>query len=307
VNASSDVRVLGNRLAGHGAAGLPRLSDIQVNGLGRGISSVIEIAENECTSRDTEFGICCFDANHLRVTDNRVSGARTGSGDNGGYGIVVYATMAEPASCHDNVVSHNLVEGTEGTGIYLVRARRTRVEANEVRDVARSQGDATLPTGGIALNDCVTTTLAGNRVSSVGGGGIVVSTSASLRVDVVIERNLVRDARHAGVVLRGKPSEVDVRRNTLSGRSQAVIDWPNSRPAAVRVQDNEIQGASGIGGAIELQGLSSGRVTGNRFNDVALPAIDVAVGAGRTVVVSRNRVRVGGADVREGAVRLRTP
>ena len=68
-----------------------------------------------------EFNICCFDVHHLRVAENEVAGARTGPGDNGGYGIAVYATDGFPDSCHDVAVADNRVEDTEGSGIYFVR------------------------------------------------------------------------------------------------------------------------------------------------------------------------------------------
>ncbi len=306
VTASHGIELRGNRFAGQGQRGAPAHADIQVNGLGQGVSSRIDILDNRCASRDVEFGICCFDAHHLRIAGNAVAGARTGSGNNGGYGIVVYATNGFPDSCHDVAVSDNRVEGTEGSGIYLVRVTRAIVERNEIHRVATRQRDGTLPTGGVSLNDTGSTTVVGNRITDVGGSGVVVSVSGARRAGVRVARNTLAGAARAGITLRGPVDDVVLAGNTISGSPVGITSHDATTLARIVLDSNEVRGRGAGDRGMVLASVRGAKVRDNRVLDGGTIGIDIGDADG-SAEVAGNRVSEAGRERAADGVRVRRP
>jgi len=306
VTASHSVLLSGNRFGGQGHPDAPAYADIQVNGLGQGISSHIDILKNRCSSREVEFGICCFDAHHVRIEGNAVTGARTGPGNNGGYGIVVYATSGFPQSCHDVTVSANRIEDTEGSGIYLVRATRAVVERNDIRRVAMRQRDETLPTGGVSLNDTGLTNVVGNRITDVGGSGVVVAASGTRRTAVRIVENTLVGAARAGITLRGPVDDAVLDANAISGSPVGIASHDSTMLTRVVIKSNEIRGGGAGDRGIVIASVRGATVRANRVLDGGTIGVEIGDVDG-SAVVAGNRVWQAGRLNGDEGVLVRRP
>ncbi|MEO8619838.1 MAG: right-handed parallel beta-helix repeat-containing protein [bacterium] len=308
IAASSSVRVANGVFAGNGAPDSFKGSDIQCNGFGTGLCSGIEIIENTCSSRNVAFNICCFDSDHVRVERNRVSGARTGPGNNTGYGIVLYGTAANPQSNHDNVVLGNDVRDTEGTGIYLVRGIQSLVEANTLRRVALKQLDGTLPVGGIVVNDPTVVSIVGNTIDDTPKAGIAVSVDVPMIASVRVEKNKISRADRAGIHLRGGVSKIEIRENELRDtRGGIVADSPLGQSDVI-IADNDLRLTRGATAGITLSAAKRSRIERNAIDESGSFGIDAGDPDGDLALVDNHVTKQGArATGPVEAVRVRRP
>lgn len=202
---SNDVTIEGSDFEGNGSIGQGVLSaDIQINGFGRNISSAnIHLLDNRCRSKATQSCISGYDMRNAEIARNICSGAKTGPGNNNGYGVLIYQTALSPGSCFGNSVHHNIISQTEGSGIYLQQSNRSRVYSNSIFDVASVQKDDLLPVGGIALNKSQLVAIEENSISQSGRAGIVVASNEPNTGHVQIRRNVVSQTLGQPIQYRG--------------------------------------------------------------------------------------------------------
>lgn len=270
-------RVLRNRFFGNGETAHAHGADILCNGQTNGRSMDLIVSGNSCMSERVAYHICCFDTAKARITGNRVSGAKTSAANNDGYGIVVYETSGNPRSCHDNAVTGNSINRTEGTGIYLVKGSNSSVEHNEIHDVATRQADGTLPVGGIALNDTTGVRVADNVVRGSARAGVVVSAWKVPASGASVLRNTVTECRGPGIELRGTVSRVLVDANLVAGANGGIASRFDDHQSGLTITGNRIERTTGTTPAISLQRAANVRVLRNRISDFGGFAIDVTV------------------------------
>lgn len=159
-----DGEISDNYFSGNGyISNSPASSDIQTNGNGANVGSLrIRIKNNKCLSVNSQSCIAAYDVQKSQITGNIVTGGKTGTGNNNGYGIMIYRSVGNSGLCENNDVSGNHCHDCEGTGIYIQSSRRTRVRGNTIDRCGTVQDDTTLPVGAIAFNGAPESTCEGN-------------------------------------------------------------------------------------------------------------------------------------------------
>lgn len=259
---------------GNGGDGYIQGSDIQCDGLGA-TSSDIHILRNDCQSTRVAVNIRCYDSSRTEIRGNRVSGARMLGTSNHGYGILVYPTLPNPDACFENVIVGNTVSHTDGSGIYLVRSPRSRVEDNIIDDVARIQADHTLPVAGIALNQSQYVTIARNRISNSGKAGISIASNQPSVGHVDVHDNMISATAGYGIHLRGTLEAIQVTHNSISGTHGGIGGDTQDVQTGIEIRGNELTDIQGTG--IRLGNSQHSHVEGNTVRNCTGYGLDLAL------------------------------
>lgn len=232
-------------------------------------NTYLHITGNRVESSVALFGIACFATSFSEITGNTVSGMKTGTGNNNGYGIMLYDNAG--GITNQNVVSNNVVASTEGSGIYVVSATNTTITGNICKFNSLVQTDVTLPSAGISLNGPNSSgiTISGNTVKSSGQNGISISAS-----DIVAcTGNSISNSAQHGIHLRGASNYATVSGNTiLSSGVYGVYDDVTAKLATV-INGNSIYGSVSYG--VILNGSAGACVSGNSITGGSSAAMQV--------------------------------
>ena len=246
-------------------------SDIQINGFGSRVSSAqIRIVNNQCLSHSTQTCIAAYDVHSSEISGNICAGARTGHNNNNGYGVMIYQTAQSPGSCFDNTVSDNTISNTEGTGIYLQQSNRSRVSRNDIQQVANIQDDASLPVGGVALNQSRSVVISDNCITESGRTGISITSNRPGVGDVEVTRNTVERVAGIGVHLRGYLNGIRVRNNLVSDVQIGIGSLTQHAQSELQLSDNVIS-ASPTARGIVLKNATRVRINRNAINGPSVP------------------------------------
>lgn len=237
-------------------------------------------------------GHACFhlgDTQDSIVTNNYLSGGIMNvDGLSGGYGVVFYKNAAG-VDCLRNVISNNVIRGTEGSGIYLQQGHDCTVNGNVLEDVASVQPDTSLAVGGIA-NFGNRNTIGNNTISGSGQAGIAVAGS-----DTTATGNQITNCTDAGIKIRTRGSPlVDVIRCTVSGNTVSdcahnilALTVSGNKPTGLIIKGNVIFDSKTGGRGIDVQCTRS-VISGNLVYNNARDGIVVSDAGGN--VVSDNQV-----------------
>jgi parallel beta-helix repeat protein len=215
-----DVFIEDNLFSGNGYIGAGLSSDIQVNGNGTVAdgSKRIKITGNKCQSVAVQTNIGCYDMAQSDISDNVCSGAKTGAGNNNGYGIMIYRTAgATSIAARENRVANNLVTAVGGTGIYLQSCVRGAVVGNTVQDWGAVQDDTTLTVGAVAIQNCTDCTVVGNTASGGAKSGIVLGGIPC--EGHTISGNSINTVTGSGISLRAPLVRCTITGNTIKSPS----------------------------------------------------------------------------------------
>ena len=294
---SNNVTLARNRLSGNGLIANGVLSsDIQINGFGDKVSSRgIRILDNQCRSTATQFCIAAYDMQHSEISRNVCSGAKTGHGNNNGYGILIYQRPGSPGSCTDNTVAENRVSETQGSAIYLVKCNHSRVVQNTIENAAYVQDDQTLPVGAVALNQSQYVSIVGNRIANVGRAGISI---ASNKPDVghdEVGQNIISDVDGMGIHLRGTLSDIRVLGNSVTRTRGGIGGYTTDPQDKIVLEDNTVSVTAGSGPGIILGNAGESAVRDNRISDSGGFGMDLTLRDQTSEVAGNTVVRSGRA------------
>jgi parallel beta-helix repeat protein len=260
---ATDCIVEANKLSGNGLGTTTAFhADISFYAPAAGTqNSRNKILNNQCSS-GVGFNIQAFNLDHSEIAFNICKGALTGSGNNNGYGIVVYDVSSYTLSYSTtsfNVISNNVVTNTQGTGIYIASADNCIIANNICAYNGTVQTDASLPVGGIAINGpyCSQTTVTGNDVSSSGKDGIVVCVTNYSTV----AGNTVSASGQHGIQIRGACSGVTISGNTITSSTQRGIYDNVTAKTYLSISGNTVYGSTLAG--IEIGGSTKSSIANN--------------------------------------------
>ncbi|HJP59260.1 MAG TPA: right-handed parallel beta-helix repeat-containing protein [Gemmatimonadaceae bacterium] len=277
VSESDSISIQHNDLESNGFIGGGVLSaDIQVNGFGRSVSSAgIRIAGNRCRSVSTQCSIAAYDVHGAEIVDNVCSGAKTGHGNNNGYGILIYERPESPQSCYDNTVVGNEISNTEGSGIYLQRSQRSRVSRNTLSDVALIQTDETLPVAAIALNQSEYAHIQSNTITRVGRAGISIASNRPNVGHVEVTHNSIVGAGGIGIHLRGLLVDIAVVENLIRQSAGGICSISDDHQQRIVISRNTVFAPARRNPGILLRNATESSVHGNVVNDASGYGIDL--------------------------------
>jgi parallel beta-helix repeat protein len=266
---SNDISIDGNTLTGNGLIRSGVLSsDIQVNGFGKNTQSdAIRVIGNQCRSTATQCCISAYDLRRSEISSNTCTGAKTGHNNNNGYGIMIYQTAGSPGSCVDNVVANNRVSNTQGTAIYLQQSNSSRVVANVIDDVSNVQDDATLPVGGVALNQSQHVMISDNRISRVGRAGISIASNRAGVGHVEVTRNTIEHTRGMGIHLRGLLTDINVSNNTVTDTNGGIGSSTPDALDQIIIVGNIVSATADKSPGIVLANATRSTIKNNRVSD----------------------------------------
>ncbi|MDB4914040.1 MAG: hypothetical protein JWM95_1684 [Gemmatimonadetes bacterium] len=248
-------------------------ADFQCDGLGAA-SRHVRVLRNECISTDVAFNIRCHDMSRSEVRGNVVRGARLMGPPHHGYGILVYPTVADLESCVENTIADNRVSQTQGSGIYLVRSHRSRIENNIIDRVATLQADHTLPVAGIALNQCEFVSVLRNKISNSGHAGISVASDRAGVGHAEVSKNVISTTGGYGVHLRGTLIDVHVTDNVIWRAHGGIGGDTADEQDEIEIARNTITSVL-RGAGIRLGNSARSNVTGNTVSDCTGYGLDV--------------------------------
>ncbi|MCU1307989.1 MAG: hypothetical protein JWN45_2684, partial [Acidobacteriaceae bacterium] len=131
----------------------------------------------------------------------------------------------------------NKVSNTAGSGIYLAQNDGAIVRDNKISNSSQQQSDITLPSGGLALNECVGCTVENNLITTSGKDGIVVVAPLT---NTTIQGNTVEFAKQWGIQLRGAVSDLNVYRNLVKNSVGGIDVVSTSAITRTKIQRNVI-------------------------------------------------------------------
>lgn len=221
-----------------------------------------KILNNTCKSTQVIFNFLAFNISNCLISGNFISGAKTSTTNNDGYGIVVYDTASYtlPYSLTNfNTISNNTVTGTQGTGIYVASCDNTTITGNTVSYVGAVQLDPTLPVGGIVLNGLFSSqnTITGNTISSSGKDGIVSSSNTT----TTISGNTISASGQHGIHLRGLNQSISVVGNNISASTNRGIFDDLAAKTYITISGNSVYSSGSTG--IEINGMTKSVISGN--------------------------------------------
>ncbi|MEI6287165.1 MAG: right-handed parallel beta-helix repeat-containing protein [Bacillota bacterium] len=260
---ATDCIVEANKLSGNGLGTTTAFhADIAFYAPAAGTqNSRNKILNNQCSS-SVGYNILAFNLDHSEIALNICKGALTGSGNNNGYGIVVYdvSSYTLPYSTTNfNVISNNVVTNTQGTGIYIASADNCIIANNICAYNGTVQTDATLPVGGIAINGpyCSQTTIIGNDVSSSGKDGIVNSANNYS----TITGNTISACTQHGIHIRGANSSLTIGGNLITTSTGRGIYDDATAKTYLNITGNNVNQCTLAG--IEINGATKSNVSSN--------------------------------------------
>lgn len=279
VTESNDVTLEENDLDGNGVISDGVLSaDIQVNGFGKNISSRnIQIVANRCRSTSTQCCICAYDIQQSGIRRNTCAGAKTGRGNNNGYGILVYQRPESPGSCLENTVADNHVSETQGSAIYLQQSHRSQVLRNSIERVANLQADHSLPVGGVALNQSQYVVVADNRIAQSRRAGISVASNRQDVGRVEIRDNSISGTGGLGIHLRGLLTDIRVFRNTLTSCNGGIGSLSRDAQDRLQIVENTVSDTVGLSPGIILGNAGQTIVRDNVISDAGGRSLDLTL------------------------------
>lgn len=274
-------------LSGNGrgrAAGAENDADICAN-MGSEQIRNSRITNNRCLSTTAHQNVAIFDPVDLVVSGNTVSGAIVSQrgAEKQGYGIMLYHTATLPrarrGACR---VSDNVVNDTEGSGIFIQGIPDTIVAGNAVARAGGAQTDGALAVAGIVVEGVRDPenlygagkgalvgrqTVSGNRVSDCPRAGISLSSTAS----TICIGNIIDRCRY-GISLRGESADLTVVDNIVtnvraSGEGMGIGQWSETVISRVRISGNTIRGVPASSVGIWARPTSNGWVIAD--NDVS--------------------------------------
>lgn len=284
---STDVWVEDNYCHDNGDASNVANADIMFGGFSQSQSRV-RIERNRCESTAVHFNIFCFDPIHFKVNFNTVSGALNNAGNNSGYGIMFYRTIAFPLGTtnYENEAVGNDVSNTQGTGIYNKEGYRNYIGANTGNNVAQTQDDVTLNVAGIALNASPDCFVIGNVIKTSGKTGCSATTGSD-RTKFI--GNHAEDCAKSGFEPRGVSDalyfEDDTAKNCLGG-----VGWPSSAACTnLKVKNCTIIGGQGTTSAISANGWIGASIEGNDIDTP--PGIGIQLIGAKRCGVNLNKIK----------------
>ena len=250
---------------------------------GRGISSIsgggseLRIEGNVVDDVHEE-GIGLWNTTDCAIADNEVRNV-IGGADNNGYGILVYGT-ADNKNLR-NSVTGNVVEHTDGSGIYVQFGYNCVVENNTITDAARVQDDKTLVVGSIAVNGFVdgppqNNVVNGNTASGSGKAGI-----ALMGWGWIARGNTISGAAGSGIHMRGG-GDAQLLDNTVND-SFYGIRATTAPMSGIVIRGNNVARITSHG--MELITATDAEVTGNTLANLGDYGIRV-LGAGHSLVAN---------------------
>lgn len=262
---TNDITCEDNYCHGNGIGGdSPRYFDIQLNGPGQ-FSHRVKICGNRCESTTVHFNIGMFDADYVLVEDNHCTGALNNSGNNSGYGILMYRSLAYGIGTTMVVVfMNNAVHDTQGTAYYLKEVYYFRCHHNYAADVATTQDDATLAVGGVVVNNSLEGIVDANVILRSGKAGISIAVDTTTRIIVAL--NDIDTTGRFALELRGAMEAIAVQTNVVKdghggiGYSAAPLTL-----VAGALEGNIIKGGLGTNAAILLDGVLRIRASGGQI------------------------------------------
>lgn len=282
-----DVYIEDNNFSGNGYIGAGLSSDIQVNGNGAIAdgSKRIKITGNKCLSVAVQTNIGCYDMAQSEILDNVCSGAKTGAGNNNGYGIMIYRTSTTTSiACRENRVSNNLVYAVGGTGIYLQSCVRGAVVGNTVFDWGAVQDDTTLTVGAVALQNCTNCTVVGNTAANGAKAGIVLGGIPC--EGHTICGNSIDTVTGSGISLRAPLVRCTIAGNTIKspttyGIGTLPVVSPHSVADAVTTAGNAIVTSATAGFVLNDVGtfISGGTIPAGTFIQSVTNATTIVMSA----------------------------
>lgn len=269
-------------------------SDIQVNGNGFNTGNLRAIIRgNRCLSVLVQTNIAAYDIQRSEICNNIVSGAKTGAGDNNGYGIVCYRSPNNSGFMRDIRINNNLVYGVGGSGIYIQSCDHVTADGNAVYDAGVVQNDITLTVGGISINNSTDVTVSGNVVVDCGKSSIVVGGPLGLIDGHTITGNVCNStiAGAYAILIRGPAYRLSIVDNTIKGHSRSIGTTPVTQGiVAAVITGNVCTGA--FARAIDIYGISESIIKDNTI---------IASGGDGIALVVGSRNIVGGNNVHDGS------
>ncbi len=278
----NDVLIANNYLHGNGTSGTPRGYDIGIN---HGVSSVstnIRVLNNKVVSSTTSIGIVLYMCSLSKVTGNEVSTVHQDGVTNSGYGILIYSK--DTTRLVKNIVANNSVHDCLGSGFYFVGVDDSVISGNTSVNNATTQTDASLPVGGISVNDGNNNSITGNTIHTSGKDGIVVVGNYTS-----ITGNQVAATAQHGIRLRAASTGSSITGNSVSSCVGKGIIADTSADSTV-ISGNSLKNMTTW--SIFLQSGSNCVVTGNQIN---VAGAGITFQAGALNVISANLVAGGGS------------
>lgn len=282
-----DVEVSDNYLIGNGyISNSPASTDIQINGNGLNVGSKrVKIINNRCLSVAAQSNIAAYDVQQSEISGNVCTGAKTGSGNNNGYGIMIYRSVNNSGFCRDNRIENNHVYSVGGTGIYVQSSIRTAVLGNIVFDAGVVQDDTTLGVGGISLNSAYDSTVTGNVLLECGKAGIVFSGATAADISGIVVANNTIETSVANVFciyIRGPATRCTIGGNTIKGGAHGIATAPVDQGiVGISIFGNNVTLQAGRG--INIYGISESTIVSNTVLATGGDAIALVGGSRNTV------------------------
>ena len=272
---TSKVIVAKNVLSGNGIADTSNCADIMLNfGTYQVTQSVI--ADNDCSSSTVEANIIGFDPQSCRFVRNGCRNAATLSASSyvvGGYGIAIYNTgTVSAAELYGNVIANNVVEDTQGTGIYVQGLQGTTVTGNTTVNTCSVQSDNSLGVGGIAVSLAEGCAVTGNTVWGSGKAGIALTADCDY---TSVTGNSIRDTTGLGIAIRSTQNDLTITGNTVENCANDGIGmWSDTVAVRVNVTGNTIRTTTNSGiGILASSNTSDWLITNNVISNTSGVAI----------------------------------
>lgn len=282
----NDLHDNGNLVSGHLSA------DIQFNGNGLNTGSLrARILDNRCLSTAVQTNIACYDLQRSEISGNICSGAKTGSGNNNGYGIMTYRTVNNSGFMRDNRIINNTVYAVGGTGIYVQAADRAIVTGNNVYDAGVVQDDVTLAVGGISVTNGTNCTISGNTLMECGKSSIVIS-GVPFDGHTISGNSCESSVAGAyGIYIRGAALRCALLGNSIKGHSRGIGTTPLAQGiVGMSIIGNTITNSASR--AIDIYGISESSILGNTITGSGGDGL--ALVGGKRNTISGNTIHDGG-------------
>jgi len=239
-----------------------------------GPNTFLHISGNRIESSVALQGIACFATAYSEIIGNTVTGMKTGSGNNNGYGVLLYDNAGYITN--QNTIANNIISSTEGSGIYIVDANNTTITGNVCKFNSLVQSDITLPSAGISINgpNISGTAITGNCVSYSGQNGITIAGAST----VSCSGNSINNCSQHGIHLRGGLNEITVVGNSiLSSEKRGIFDDDNPK-RGVSIVGNSLYNSGQLESApgIEVNGSVGACVSGNVSSGASGAGLQVA-------------------------------